>query len=270
MLQVCNVFLPVTGTVYNLSALLTAGTALPLQARHCSYQLYATPYTAVRSLSMRGGLLSRGGLDSLCIFGMGENLAPPQLRFPAPTTFPLTTWQGNLDFLFTAQPGLSNPSTGISLQSVNYPTYYLGILPVSVSANTAEGSLRLGLMLPGAAAPDNATWAIVPGLAGGINTYSFQASDTPPRFCEHQRASACSCAELESHPGSRRPLHDALFRHNHGKLRWSKPLRGRCPVEWDQCGRCYLGYVSPAAILLVHAGKEASWSGGSVVAASTA
>lgn len=106
---------------------------------------------------------------------LGNNFARGQLPPPS-------TWQGNLDFLFTVQPGLSNPSTGISLQSVNYPTYYLGILPVSVSANTAQGSLRLGLMIPGAASLDNATWAIVPGLAGGFNTYSFQASHTLPNF----------------------------------------------------------------------------------------
>ena len=81
-------------------------------------------------------------------------------------------WQGSSDFLFTALPALTGSSIGVSFQSANFPQYYLSV----IQSNTLEGSLRLGVMDP-AAALDNATWLVVPGRAGGFNTYSLQARD---------------------------------------------------------------------------------------------
>lgn len=104
----------------------------------------------------------------VALYGVTMALAPVSLE-------PFRPLQGNADFLYQARRGLFSPSTGVSFQSVNYPSHYLGIISASVGANTAQGSLRLGNVLPGDA-KDNVTWSIVAGLAGGFNTYSFQAS----------------------------------------------------------------------------------------------
>ena len=74
------------------------------------------------------------------------------------------------NFMFIARPALTGSSLGVSFQSVFSPTEYISVV---TSTGLFEGSLRLGITSPGAAL-DNATWLVVPGRAGGVNTYSFQ------------------------------------------------------------------------------------------------
>lgn len=175
-----------------MSALLASGSSVPLQARHCGYHLFASPMVAVGAM----------------LWAWAGSPLHTLLCFP----------QGNQDFLFSATPGLSNPAIGVSFQSVNFPTYYLGILPVSVSANTIEGSLRLGLMLPGAAL-DNATWLILSGLAGGLNSYSFQVCfpffNRLKRSCMQSRSPRnFTHPEHEPHCGCHWAIHDAALWNN--------------------------------------------------------
>eukprot|EP00048_Salpingoeca_helianthica_P022073 m.16259 g.16259 ORF g.16259 m.16259 type:complete len:806 (-) comp6848_c0_seq2:62-2479(-) len=78
------------------------------------------------------------------------------------------------DFYFTIVPALNGAAGGISLQSANYPDHYIGLI---TGGGVEQG--RLGLA--DASDPDDASFAVVPGLANS-SLYSLRSLSTKPSF----------------------------------------------------------------------------------------
>lgn len=157
------------------------------------------------------------------------------LPLTRPESAPQSNGAQSNDFLFTARPALTGSAIGVSFQSNNYPAMYIAI---SSTSTTEQGSLRLGLLDP-AAALDNATWLVVPGLAGGFNTYSLRVSSRRSLVVARKRRIASPAAQSMSRTRGVAGLYATLL---------SGTLSGSCSNRFN----------SPAGDVAVTSGDSAS------------
>lgn len=148
----------------------------------------------------------------------------------------------------------------MSFQSTNYPQHYVSVI---TDPTTTEGSMRLGVTVP-AAALDNATWLIVPGIAGGFNSYSLQA-----RVCVWEgevrmrgrpvraaHASPLWYPEHEPHARNRWQIHDTACASILGLVRPRGLSWGCGPYGRQRCQRCNVGVLPPTRVHLVLSGAR--------------